>query len=89
MVVPAIVTVALFAFITSWNELLGSLVMNSRESAFTLPVILAAARTKTSLGGTDWGMLQAGITISIVPCILVYLLLQKYYVSGLLSGAVK
>ena len=36
-VVPAIVTVALFAFITSWNELLGSLVMNSRESAFTLP----------------------------------------------------
>ena len=89
MVVPAIVTVALFAFITSWNELLGSLVMNSKESAFTLPVIRAAARTTTSLGGTDWGMLQAGITISIVPCILVYVLLQKYYVSGLLSGAVK
>jgi multiple sugar transport system permease protein len=88
-VVPAIVTVALFAFITSWNELLGSLVINSKESAFTLPVILAAARTQTSLGGTDWGMLQAGITISIIPCILVYVLLQKYYVSGLLSGAVK
>jgi multiple sugar transport system permease protein len=89
MVVPAIVTVALFAFITSWNELLGSLVMNSKESSFTLPVILAAARTETSLGGTDWGMLQAGVTISIIPCILVYVLLQKYYVSGLLSGAVK
>jgi multiple sugar transport system permease protein len=88
-VVPAIVTVALFAFITSWNELLGSLVINSKEKAFTLPVILAAARTTTSLGGTDWGLLQAGITISIVPCILVYVLLQKYYVSGLLSGAVK
>jgi multiple sugar transport system permease protein len=88
-VVPAIVTVALFAFITSWNELLGSLVMNSRESAFTLPVILAAARTQTSLGGTDWGMLQAGVTISIIPCILFYLLLQKYYVSGLTQGALK
>jgi multiple sugar transport system permease protein len=87
--VPAIVTVALFAFITSWNELLGSLVINSKESAFTLPVILAAARTETSLGGTDWGMLQAGVTISIIPCIGVYLLLQKYYVSGLLSGALK
>ena len=87
--VPAIVTVALFAFITSWNELLGSLVMMSRESAFTLPVILAAARTQTSLGGTDWGMLQAGVTISIIPCILFYLLLQKYYVSGLTQGAVK
>ena len=46
MVVPAIVTVALFAFITSWNEFLGALVMMSKESAFTLPVILAAARTR-------------------------------------------
>ena len=86
---PAIVTVSLFAFITSWNEFLGALVMMSRGSSFTLPIVLAAARTETSLGGTDWGLLQAGITISIVPCVLFYLLLQKYYVSGLLSGAVK
>jgi multiple sugar transport system permease protein len=88
-VVPGIITVALFAFVTSWNEFLGALVMMSKSSSFTLPVILAAARTETSLGGTDWGMLQAGVTISIIPCIGVYLLLQKYYVSGLLSGAVK
>jgi multiple sugar transport system permease protein len=63
--------------------------MNSRESAFTLPVILAISRTETSLGGTDWGMLQAGITISMIPCILFYLLLQRYYVAGLTAGAVK
>ena len=87
--VPAIVTVALFAFIMSWNEFLGALVLMSRGSSFTLPLILAAARTETSLGGTDWGMLQAGVTISIIPCVLVYLLLQRYYVSGLMSGAVK
>ncbi|MDQ7907504.1 carbohydrate ABC transporter permease [Phytohabitans sp. ZYX-F-186] len=87
--VPAIVTVALFAFIMSWNEFLGALVMMSKGSKFTLPLILAAARTETSLGGTDWGMLQAGITISIIPCVLVYLLLQRYYVSGLMSGATK
>jgi multiple sugar transport system permease protein len=87
--VPAIVTVALFAFIMSWNEFLGALVMMSKGSKFTLPLILAAARTETSLGGTDWGMLQAGITISILPCVLVYLLLQRYYVSGLMSGATK
>jgi multiple sugar transport system permease protein len=87
--VPAIVTVALFAFITSWNEFLGALVMMNKGSNFTLPLIINAARTETSLGGTDWGMLQAGITISIVPCVLVYLLLQRYYVSGLMSGAVK
>lgn len=88
-VVPGIITVALFAFVTSWNEFLGALVMMSKSSSFTLPVILAAARTETSMGGTDWGLLQAGVTISIIPCIGVYLLLQKYYVSGLLSGAVK
>lgn len=88
-VMPAIVTVALFAFITSWNEFLGALVLMNKSDSFTLPIVLAAARAETSLGGTDWGMLQAGVTISIVPCIGVYLLLQRYYVSGLLSGAVK
>jgi len=87
--VPAIITVALFAFITSWNELLGALVMLNRGSSFTLPLILATNLTTTSLGGTDWGILQAGVTISIVPCVLFYLLLQRYYVSGLTSGAVK
>ena len=86
---PAIITVALFAFVTSWNEFLGALVVMSTSDSFTLPVMLAIGRTQTSLGGTDWGMLQAGITISIIPCIGVYLLLQRYYVSGLLSGAVK
>jgi multiple sugar transport system permease protein len=88
-VVPAIVTVALFAFVTSWNEFLGALVLLSRASTFTLPLILASARAETSLGGTDWGMLQAGITIAMIPCIAIYLLLQRYYVSGLLTGAVK
>ena len=58
--VPAIITVALFAFITSWNEFLGALVMMNTDSKFTLPLILSASRTETSLGGTDWGMLQAG-----------------------------
>lgn len=87
--VPAIVTTALFAFITSWNEFLGALVMMSRSSSFTLPLILATSRTETSLGGTDWGMLQAGVTISIIPCVLFYFLLQRHYVSGLMSGAIK
>ena len=88
-IVPAVVTVTLFAFVMSWNEFLGALVMLNTDQSFTLPLILAAARQVTSLGSTDWGMLQAGVTISIIPCVLIYLLLQRYYVSGLLSGAVK
>jgi ABC-type glycerol-3-phosphate transport system permease component len=87
--VPAVITVTLFAFVTSWNEFLGALVMMTRDSSLTLPLVLAAARSVTSLGSTDWGMLQAGVTIAIIPCVLVYFLLQRYYVAGLLSGAVK
>jgi multiple sugar transport system permease protein len=88
-VVPAMITVSLFAFITSWNELLAALVIMNKDSSFTLPLILAAARQQTSIGGTDWGMLQAGITVSIIPCMAFYLLLQKYYMAGFLNGAVK
>jgi multiple sugar transport system permease protein len=84
-IVPAIDTVSLFAFITSWNEFLGALVMMNRGTTFTVPLILANARQAASIGGTDWGLLQAGI----LPCVLFYLLLQKYYVSGFTSGAVK
>jgi multiple sugar transport system permease protein len=88
-IVPAIITVSLFAFITSWNELLAALVIMNKDSSFTLPLVLAASRQQTSIGGTDWGMLQAGITISIIPCMAFYLLLQRYYVAGFLSGALK
>lgn len=88
-IVPAVVTVTLFAFVMSWNEFLGALVMLTTDEAFTLPLILAAARQVTSFGTTDWGMLQAGVTVAIVPCVVVYLLLQRYYESGLLSGAIK
>jgi multiple sugar transport system permease protein len=87
--VPAVITVTLFAFVTSWNEFLGALVMLTRDTSLTLPLVLAATRSVTSLGSTDWGMLQAGVTVAIIPCVLVYLLLQRYYVSGLLTGAVK
>jgi multiple sugar transport system permease protein len=87
--VPAIITVTLFAFVMSWNEFLGALVMLTRDASLTLPLVLAAARSVTSLGSTDWGMLQAGVTVAIIPCVLFYLLLQRYYVSGLLTGAVK
>jgi multiple sugar transport system permease protein len=88
LVRPGIVTIALFAFITSWNEFLAALIMMNKETAFTVPIMLVGVRTG-HFGAIDWGALQAGIIVSIVPCIAIYVLLQKYYVSGLLSGAVK
>lgn len=88
LVTPGIVTVALFAFINSWNEFLSALIFMNKETSFTIPVMLTGVRAGR-LGAVDWGSLQAGVIISILPCILIYLLLQKYYVSGFLSGAVK
>jgi multiple sugar transport system permease protein len=88
LVLPGVVTIALFAFITSWNEFLAALIVMNKESAFTMPIMLVSVRTG-HLGAVDWGSLQAGIIVSIIPCIAIYVFLQKYYVSGLLSGAVK
>ena len=88
LAVPGLVTVALFAFINSWNEFLGALVFMNRESSFTVPILLVSVRTGDH-GAVDWGALQASIVISIIPCLVVYLALQRYYISGLLSGAVK
>jgi len=87
--VPAVITVTLFAFVTSWNEFLGALVIMRNDSGLTLPLLLALTRTVTSLGSTDWGMLQAGVTVAVIPCVVVFFLLQRYYVAGLYSGAVK
>ena len=88
LVKAGIVTVILFAFIASWNEFLGALIFMSRESNFTIPIMLVNVRTGQH-GAIDWGALQAGVVIAVVPCIAIYVLLQKYYMSGFLSGAVK
>ena len=85
---PAIVTLVLFAFITSWNEFIAALIFMGKETRFTIPIMLVGVR-QGHFGAVDWGALQAGVVISIVPCVLIYALLQKHYVSGMLSGAVK
>jgi multiple sugar transport system permease protein len=85
---PGLVTVALFAFINSWNEFLAALILMSRETSFTVPILLVSVR-QGHFGAVDWGALQASVIISIIPCLAVYLALQRYYISGLLSGAVK
>jgi multiple sugar transport system permease protein len=85
---PGLVTVALFAFINSWNEFLAALIFMNHETDFTVPIMIVSVRTG-HLGAVDWGALQASVVISILPCLAIYLLLQRYYISGLLAGAVK
>ena len=88
LTVPGLVTVALFAFINSWNEFLAALIFMNHDTSFTVPILLVSVRAG-HFGAVDWGALQASVIISIIPCLAVYLALQRYYISGLLSGAVK
>ena len=88
LVAPGVVTVALFAFITSWNEFIGALILMNHEDSFTVPIMMTGVMSG-NFGAINWGGLQASVIVSILPCLLVYLLLQRYYISGLLSGAVK
>ena len=88
LVMPGMVTVALFAFVTSWNEFLGALILMNSEDSFTIPIMLTGV-VSGDFGSVNWGGLQASVIVSMLPCLLVYALLQKYYVSGFLSGAVK
>lgn len=88
IVTPGIVTVALFAFLASWNEFLAPLIFLNRGDSYTLPIMLVNLRSG-SYGAVDFGVLQAGIVIAAVPCLLLYVFLQRFYVTGLVAGAVR
>ena len=88
IVTPAIVTVGLFAFFASWNEFLAALIFMTDQSKYTLPVMLTIMQAG-QMGTLNWGLLQAGVFVTMAPCVILFLALQRYYVSGLAAGAVK
>jgi multiple sugar transport system permease protein len=88
LVLPGMATTALYAFLFSWTEFLGALSFLTNDSLFTLPVALSNVETGT-YGAVNYGLLLAGAVIAMIPCIVVYVALQRYYVRGLLSGALK
>ncbi|MET0746039.1 MAG: carbohydrate ABC transporter permease [Microvirga sp.] len=88
LVLPGIATVAIFSFLASWNEFLAALILLSDQSKYTLPVLMSAVRSG-QFGTVDWGAVQSGVAIMMAPCLLIFLLLQRYYIRGLVAGAVK
>jgi multiple sugar transport system permease protein len=87
-VAPGMVTVALFSFLAAWNEFVAPLIFLTDGSKFTLPVALFNLQSG-NLGSVDFGALQSGVVTAAVPCVVVFLLLQRYYVRGFTSGALK
>jgi multiple sugar transport system permease protein len=88
LVMPGIATAALYAFLFSWTEFLGAVSFLTNDSLFTLPVALSNVETGT-YGAVNYGLLLAGAVIAMIPCVVVYVALQRYYVRGLVSGALK
>ncbi len=89
LVIPGIATTVLYAFLFSWTEFLGALTFTTQDSVYTLPVALANVESSDTFGQIDFGVLVAGAVIAMIPCVIIYVALQRYYVRGLVSGAVK
>lgn len=88
LVLPGVATTLLYTFLFCWTEFLGALTFMTTQSRYTLPVALLNVETGT-YGAVNYGYLVAGAVISMIPVVILYVALQRYYVQGLMSGAVK
>jgi multiple sugar transport system permease protein len=85
-IVPILATLAIWTFLTTWNDFMWPLIVLSDERRYTLPVALA------SLVGEhvqDTELMMAGSVLTVLPVLLVFLFLQRYYIQGVMAGSVK
>ncbi|HEY1583356.1 MAG TPA: ABC transporter permease subunit, partial [Chthoniobacterales bacterium] len=83
---PALVITALFSFLTAWNEYVVAALILQDVEIFTLPLGLKMFQSNMS---TQWGLYAAGALLVSIPVVLLFLLLSRFLISGLSSGAVK
>ncbi len=83
---PGVASVAIFAFITSWTEYMFASILIISDANRTLPVGLAGIIGQYVI---DWGLLLAGAGATTLPIILLFVLIGRYFVQGLLEGGVK
>jgi multiple sugar transport system permease protein len=83
---PMLVTLGVFTFLGSWNDFLWPLIILNDSSRYTLPVALAALSREHV---QDNELMMAGSVVTVVPVLLLFLLLQRHYLAGLMAGAVK
>lgn len=83
---PILATIAIWTFLTTWNDFMWPLIVLSDQSRYTLPVALA------NLSGEhvqDTELMMAGAVVTVLPVTLAFLCLQRYYVQGITAGSVK
>jgi raffinose/stachyose/melibiose transport system permease protein len=83
---PAVLTMTVLVFMWTWNEFLLTLVMVTKENLLTAPLGLAFFSGRNT---TDFALLSAGSVIVATPVVLVYVFLQRHFIRGMLTGAVK
>jgi multiple sugar transport system permease protein len=88
LITPGAATVALYAFLAAWTEFLGALTFLTSRDLYTLPVALVNLQ-QGAYGQINFGFLAAGSVIAMIPCVVLYVALQRFYVAGLAAGAVK
>ncbi|MBV9855611.1 MAG: carbohydrate ABC transporter permease [Streptosporangiaceae bacterium] len=88
LVMPGVATTMLYAFLFAWTEFLGALTFITSINRLTLPVALLNVETGT-FGQVNYGFLIAGAVIAMVPCAVLYVALQRFYVTGITAGGVK
>jgi N,N'-diacetylchitobiose transport system permease protein len=86
LMAPGLVATAIFAFIQAWNEFLLAYILLSSEDNATMPIWLAGF---TNRFGTDWGPLMAASTITAIPVVIFFTMIQDKIATGVTAGAVK
>ncbi len=84
---PAVATVAIITFLNSWNYFLWPLIVAQGQETYTLPVGLSIA--SQAANSTDYGLLLAGAVVVLLPVLLLFLFLQKYFVRGIAVTGLK
>ena len=84
---PAIATQAIFCFVNSWNDLFRPLVLLTDSKKYTMPIMVSQLRG--DIYKTEYGSVYMGLTLTVLPLIIVYLLLSKYIIAGVALGGVK
>lgn len=88
LVRPGLITVGLFTFLAAWNDFITPLILIADGNKLPLPLAVANLRQQT-MGAVDFGATEAGVVVLAIPCVLLFLFLQRYYVRGFMLGAVK
>ena len=86
MIKPGIGALAIFTFITAWNDYVLQLIMLNDTNVLTISLGIAKLQSELS---TDYGLIMAGASLGSIPIIVIFLLFQKFFTRGITMGAVK